>query len=404
MVTVSLLLCVTGASATFLPPSSSRREEWQKRGLNVVSITKHIKSSESNERRRLRFSKRADGGEEFSNGAPLDGLSLLPFRSLSVAHVKHAGIYLGQIELGTPGQNFTLQFATGSADLWVYGPDANTTKHPKFATSASSTFVGSATPWEITYSDGTTTTGFVAQDTLGIAGFTIPSQGFSVANITSEQLDSEVEDGLIGLGFSTLASNKQTTFMEHLIAGHGGTLNSPVFSLFLERDITFQNFNSSSATDSTGGEICVGCMDESRYKGNVTFVDVASDIFWAVDCQGLTANGKTISGTNMRILVDSGSSIVNLPANIIQAYAEGIGASIQNQGGGNYVLVMSCGALATLGFGFNIGGNIYDVAPLDLFVGTTQGGQCAAQAVDSNNIPLGVVGDAFMKNWYTVFS
>ncbi|KAH8914358.1 acid protease, partial [Atractiella rhizophila] len=234
-------------------------------------------------------------------------------RGLSGADVKHAGIYLGQIELGTPGQMFTLQFDTGSADLWVYGPDANTTKHPKFATSASSTFVGSTTPWQITYGDGTSTTGFVAQDTLRIAGFTIPSQGFSVANITSEQLDSGVEDGLIGLGFSTLAANKQTTFMEHLIAGDGGTLNSPIFSLFLERDITFKNFNSGSATDSTGGEICVGCTDSSHYTGDVKFADVTSDVFWAVECQGLTAKGKTISGTNMRMLVDSGSSIVNLP-------------------------------------------------------------------------------------------
>ncbi|KAH8914568.1 hypothetical protein BT69DRAFT_1290021, partial [Atractiella rhizophila] len=70
---------------------------------------------------------------------------------------------------------------------------------------------------------------------------------------------------------------------------------------------------------------------------------------------------------------------------------------------------MSCGDLATLDFGVNIGGNIYDVAPLDLFVGTTQSGQCgmilaATDAVDSDNTPLGVVGDTFMKNWYTVFS
>ncbi|KAH8920034.1 acid protease, partial [Atractiella rhizophila] len=317
--------------------------------------------------------------------------------------------YLGQIALGTPAQSFTLQFDTGSADLWVYGPDSNATKHPFFTSSASSTFVSSTNPWEITYGDGTTITGFVAQDTLRIAGFTIPSQGFSLANITSEQLERGVEDGLIGLGFSTLARNKQTTFMEHLIAGDRGTLNSAVFSLFLERDRTFQNFNSGSTTDSTGGEICVGCTDKSHYTGDVTFVDVTSDFFWAVDCQGLTAKGKTISGTSMRLLVDSGSSVVNLPAGIIQAYAEGIGARTQNQGGGNYVLFMSCGDLATLDFGFNIGGNIYDMAPLDLFVGTTQNGQCgiilvATDAVDSDNTPLGVVGDAFMKNWYTVFS
>ncbi|KAH8917603.1 acid protease, partial [Atractiella rhizophila] len=205
---MALLLLVMGTSATFPPHLSSQREKGQKRGLNVVSLTKHIKPSESNERRRLGFSKRADGQEEFINGAPLDG------------------IYLGQIELGTPGQSFTLQFDTGSADLSVYGPDSNSMKHPKFNSSASSSFVGSTTPWDITYGDGTTVTGFVAQDTLSIAGFTIPSQGFSLANIASEQLESEVEDGLIGLGFSTLASNKQTTFMEHLIAGDGGTLNS----------------------------------------------------------------------------------------------------------------------------------------------------------------------------------
>ncbi|KAH8917305.1 acid protease, partial [Atractiella rhizophila] len=335
--------------------------------LNTVSLTRRVKNSEENQNRiRAREEgkslwKRADGNEAFSNGAPLDG------------------IYLGTIELGTPGQSFLLQFDTGSADLWVYGPDANTTAHPRFQTSASSTYRGSTVPWFVTYGDGDTTSGFVAQDTLSIGGFSIPSSGFSIASFTTTRLEAQIEDGLIGLGFTRLANNQQTTFMENLIAGNGGTLDNNYYGIFLERDYTLQNriLNvdenaTSDDTDPTGGELCIGCRNSQHYTGSFNFATVTSDYYWAVDCAGLTYKGKTISGTAHKALIDSGSSIISLPPSVIQAYADGIGAQIQSAGigSGAYVLVVTCADLATMKFGFEFSGQVYDVAPLDLFVGS----------------------------------
>lgn len=71
-------------------------------------------------------------------------------------------------------------------------------------------------------------------------------------------------DGLMGMGFSSIASSGQPTFFENLIAQNGVT--NHYFSFYLQRaaDLT-----SNSNGNIGGGEMCIGCLDSSKYTGSM---------------------------------------------------------------------------------------------------------------------------------------
>ncbi|KAH8926964.1 acid protease [Atractiella rhizophila] len=375
--------------------------------LNTIALTGRRQSSERirPEQQGKRAWKRASGTVPSTNGPPLDR------------------IYAGTVELGTPPQSFLVQFdmrEAVSSDLWVSDefpddPTANTTAHRKFQPSASSTFVGSQIPWNISYGEGYTTDGFVAQDTLTIAGFTIPNSGFGLANHTTTIFEQQVGDGIIGLGF-VQAQNNQTTFMENLVAGNGGTLDQNYFSIFLARDYTIKNtiVNTDSSgtfddSNSDGGEICIGCSNLQHYRGDLKWVPVTSHSYWAVDTSGLTYKGRTIDGTKCRALLAAGYDLA-LPPSVIQAYAQGIGAQIEAVGNGGpaYQITTTCANLATMRLGFDIFGQVYDIAPLDIFY-KNNSDLCSffiytTDAQDTDRTPMALLGAGFLKNWYTAYS
>ncbi|KAH8922892.1 acid protease [Atractiella rhizophila] len=367
--------------------------------LNTISLTRKLKNSVSIKagQEEKRAWKRASETAPLVNGPPLDG------------------IYAATVELGTPPQSLLVQVDTVSSDLWVYDLTANTTAHRKFQPSASFTFVGSQIPWNISYGGGYTSDGFVAQDTLTIAGFTIPDSGFGLANHTTLSFEWQVADGIIGLGFAQ-ARNNQRTFMENLVAGNGGTLDHNYFSIFFERDYTIQNtiLNTDSSgnfdeSNSDGGEICIGCSNVEHYRGDLKWVPVASDSYWAVDTAGLTYRGRTIDGTKCRALLAAGYDLA-LPLSVIQAYAQEIGAQIQTVGDGGpaYQITTTCANMATMRLGFQILGHVYDIAPLDLFYNNNSD-SCSffvysTDAQDTDGTPMAILGAGFLKNWYTAYS
>ena len=65
-------------------------------------------------------------------------------------------------------------------------------------------------------------------------------------------------------GFSTIAKSGAKTFMENLVDNNA--LTSNLFSFYLQRAADVSN--SSSGTIS-GGELCIGCTDSSKYTGTI---------------------------------------------------------------------------------------------------------------------------------------
>lgn len=52
-------------------------------------------------------------------------------------------------------------------------------------------------------------------------------------NVVSDEFGSEPNDGLMGMGFGTIASSKKPTFFENLLLTHA--IETPIFSVHLER-------------------------------------------------------------------------------------------------------------------------------------------------------------------------
>ena len=127
--------------------------------------------------------------------------------------------YLCQVNIGTPPQSLTLDFDTGSADLWVWSTklDKTTQKEGKanghgiFDPSKSSSWKPqTGSTWQIQYGDQSSASGTVGTDDVEIGGLTVEGQAVEIATKMSSQFVQGVGDGLLGLAFGTINTVQPT--------------------------------------------------------------------------------------------------------------------------------------------------------------------------------------------------
>lgn len=308
-------------------------------------------------------------------------------------------MYYGKVTTGTPAQSFQIDFDTGSGDYWLYAPNA-VTSHTKFQNS-SSTLTTSTAPWSIRYATGASK-GYLAQDVVNVGGYTVRKQVFALANVSAPSLEALPVDGLMGMGFSSIASSGQPTFFENLIAQNGVT--NHYFSFYLQRaaDLTSdQNGNIG------GGEMCVGCLDSSKYTGSITYTPVTTKGYWEIPMGGVAANGNVVSGTAVTAAIDTGTTLIYIPVATANTFYKSIGG-ISYGNAGLYAYPCSTD-LKSVGLAF--GGVTYLIDLNDLVLGyspssTTQCvlGILGVDQLDANGVNVAIIGDLFLKSVYSVFS
>lgn len=84
-------------------------------------------------------------------------------------------LWQGTISVGTPPVTYTVDFDTGSSDLFLPGPKCTTNcaGHKKYTPSASSTAVDKRKKFSLAYGDGSTVSGEQYYDTVTVAGLTV---------------------------------------------------------------------------------------------------------------------------------------------------------------------------------------------------------------------------------------
>eukprot|EP00605_Chrysophyceae_sp_TOSAG23-4_P000882 GSChrysophyteH1.ASY1.ANO1.973.1 assembled CDS len=263
--------------------------------------------------------------------------------------------YYGEIEIGTPGQKFEVIFDTGSSDLWVAGSDCGSScgRHAEYNSAKSSTYVANGTAFDIQYGSGPVS-GYESMDVMSTGSINVKNQVPTV--------------------FENMASQ--------------GLVDKNLFSFYLGKD------------NGQKGELLLGGIDENHYTGDIDYVPLEAATYWQVKLDGLKV-GETTYGAGDHAIVDSGTSLLTGPTSVVKEIAEAMGAKKINKA----EYMVSCDAQGLPSFTYTLNGKDYTLDSSDYLI--PDGDMCllAMMGLDvpRPNGPLWIMGDVFMRKYYTVF-
>ena len=162
-------------------------------------------------------------------------------------------LYYGTIRVGTPPQEFTVDFDTGSSDFWLRSNKCvnnSCENHRKFSSENSSTFNDAGRDFFTSYGDNSWVKGTTAFDDFEINGLKIRQQGFALIS-SSGGFEDEPEDGLLGLGYKSIAQTNFSTPIDNAYAQ--GLITNKIFVFWLNR----------KENQSDGGELIIGGVDSN---------------------------------------------------------------------------------------------------------------------------------------------
>nr|XP_057922009.1 nothepsin [Doryrhamphus excisus] len=311
--------------------------------------------------------------------------------------------YYGEISLGTPEQNFSVIFDTGSADLWVPSSycvsQACGTVHKRFRAFESTSFRHDGRTFGIHYGSGHLL-GVMARDTLKVGGMTVLGQEFgeSVYEPGSTFVLARF-DGVLGMAYPPLAEILGNPVFDNMMAQKG--VEAPVFSFYLSRK---------SSGGGIDGELVFGGIDEALYNGPIAWLPVTAKGYWQIKMDSVEVQGvSSFCPRGCQAIVDTGTSLIAGPTNDILILQQLIGATPTNIG----EFLIDCARVSSLPrITFILGGMGY-MLTAERYVRKVSMEMLADrelcfsgfQAVDivSPQGPLWILGDVFLSEYYSVF-
>ncbi|XP_014290482.1 chymosin isoform X2 [Halyomorpha halys] len=312
-------------------------------------------------------------------------LDLINFKNLQ---------YYGVVSVGTPRQDFTVLFDTGSDLFWI--PSINDTtscgsggSHSQFQFDDSQTYENLHQKFTYHYVKGHLDVG-LATDTVAIGDLVVKDQlvGLSLQGDCVGQ----TFDGILGMSFTV--DKKRVTLFENMVKQN--LLSQPVFSFHLDRNVE----------DSNGGSLIIGGVDPS-IGGNNTF-DVHKIIdhtqFWAVRTDEVKLGPRTVS-TRVPAILDTGTSLIIAPTTSWQEILT-VFEKFDVEVDESSLLVVKCNQIDMLpNITFIINGKSYTLTGKDYLLTNLQSsGYCLVGISTANIGNEWILGDIFLGKFYTVFN
>jgi len=303
--------------------------------------------------------------------------------------------YYGPISIGTPPQNFNVVFDTGSSNLWVPSKQCNLMNiacrtHSKYDSSKSTTYTANGTAFAIRYGSGSLT-GISSQDTVTVGSVSVPNLLFAEAKAEPGVAFVAAHfDGILGFGFPEISVNGMNPFFQAALAS--GAIKEPKFAFYLE----------SSGT--TGGELTLGGVDESKYTGTVTYTPITIRGYWQFSVSAISVGGSSFAGET-KAIADTGTSLLAIPkaslTSLLATFPSGVVTPLIK---GEYTV--QCSRSSELpDLSFTIGGQAFTLAPADYVLSVE--GECLLGImgidVPAPRGPLWILGDVFLRKYYTIF-
>jgi len=231
--------------------------------------------------------------------------------------------YFGTITLGTPGQDFTVIFDTGSSNLWIPSAKCGFTQiacklHDQYDSDKSSTYEEDGDEFSIQYGTGSMS-GFVSQDVLKIGDYEIQGQKFAEA--TKEPGITFIAaqfDGILGLAFPSIARNGLNPVFNNMM--DQDLVQKPEFAFYL------------STKEEADSELTFGGYNPERVDGDFHYVPLSSKTYWQYNLDGFTiGNGESATsicknGEKCQAIADSGTSLITVPTSLIKPLTKMVGS------------------------------------------------------------------------------
>ncbi|KAI0280403.1 acid protease [Russula aff. rugulosa BPL654] len=319
----------------------------------------------------IQLSRRASGGDPLTDDSAL--------------------LWFGAISVGTPPRSFTVDFDTGSSDLFLPSPscDSSCSGHKVYDPNASSTAHNISKTFSLGFGDGSTVDGDQFTDVVSIAGLTAKSQTLGAATQYSSGFteDNFPADGLMGLAFQSISEFQAPPVFQTLISE--GVVTSQVFGLKLAP---------------SGSELFLGGTNSALFTGDFTWVSLTSESFWLASFNSICVNGAPVVEHTATIFDSGTTQIVGDPAGIANLFEAIDGAQSASQyGEGAYTIPCTLDTPISI----NVGGKEVRISPATFNLGPVSQGSdlCMAGAAADPTLTgeSWILGDVFLQNVYTAW-
>lgn len=342
-------------------------------------------------------SKAKSSKKSKANKALFQASTSSKFQSWSTLGVIHKTEYWGTISVGSPAQDFTVIFDTGSGNLILPGSECQSapcTSHKQFKLKDSTTGVAvgkdnkslEEDPEQVKESDIRFGTGEISgtfvkdKVCLGQGDSVCTTANFiTTTSETDEPFSSCSFDGIMGLGFPDLSMGPGFNMMDDFVQTN--TLPKNQFSVFL--------------SDSGVSEINFGGYKQEQKSGDILWVPVSLQSYWEINIDDIAFNNQPKGlCKDCKVAVDTGTSMLAGPSDVISSLVESLNLKQDCSNIGDMPLL-----------GFQIGQTVLNMKPEDYI--DQADGQCNLSLMELDvpppKGPIFVFGDPFLRRFLTIY-
>jgi len=327
--------------------------------------------------------------------------------------------YYAAVSIGTPPVSYNTIMDTGSSDLWFAsqqpsgaGFGGSQQLETLYSSSGSSTFNSAdSQPFSIQYLGGDVS-GNTATETVSLGGITVSGQPFGVIDNPGSSTIPSQTTGLMGLAWQPIATIG-TPWWQNAIQSNQWA--QPLFAFQLARQ---ENTPGAATTNLPGGSLTIGDVDTTLFKGDIEYTNIPTgeQSWWLLQLQDVTVNGQNFSMDGALAAIDTGTTLLGAPQAVVDAFYAAIPGSIAGTGDSAGYYFYPCST--TINFALSFGGTSWPMDPDDFTSGTDNPNMCmgalfaasSGTGIPTSNpdgsqsiTPAWVIGDAFLKNVYSVF-